>query len=104
MTSDLSPLDLHPAAGGIQLTVKVVPGASRTRIVGLLGAALKIAVSAPPEAGQANKAVLRLLADALAVKPADVTVVAGASRPSKRIAVAGLDAATVRARLALALR
>ena len=50
------------------LSVKVVPGASRDRVAGMLGDALKVQVSAPPEAGKANKAVLRVLAEFLNVK------------------------------------
>lgn len=48
-----------------RLTVKVVPGSSRDQIVGWLGDALKVKVTAPPEKGRANAAVVAILADRL---------------------------------------
>lgn len=41
-----------------RLAVKVVPGSSRDQIVGRLGDALKIKVTAPAEKGKANTAVV----------------------------------------------
>lgn len=41
-----------------RLKVKVVPGASRDEIVGWLGDALKIKVTAPPEKRRANEVVV----------------------------------------------
>ena len=86
--------------GGVRFAVKVVPGASRDRVVGPLGEALKVAVSKPPEAGAANAAVVALLADALHVQRAHVRIVRGRSNPRKEVFVAGLRAADVSARLA----
>jgi uncharacterized protein (TIGR00251 family) len=74
-----------------RLNVKVVPGSSRDQIVGWLGDALKIKVSAPPEKGKANAAVVELLAAALGVGTDDITVVSGHSSPSKVIAITGID-------------
>ena len=68
---------------GVRMAVKVVPGASRDRIVGKLGDALKVAVSKPPEAGAANKAVIALLARSLDVDRAD-------SIPTESVALGSL--------------
>jgi len=76
--------------------VKVVPGSSRDRIVGWLGDALKIKVTAPPEKGKANERVVELLAGALGIDAADVAIVAGHASPSKVVAIAGLDDDAVR--------
>ncbi len=92
-------LEVIARAGGIEFDVKVVPGASRTRLAGLWGKALKLAVAAPPAGGQANAAVISLLAKQLGVKTAQVTIVRGHTNPLKRVAVAGTTATAARARL-----
>jgi len=84
---------------GAVVAVKVVPGASRERIVGVLGDHLKVAVRKPPEKGEANKAVCALVAAAVGVRPGDVSVVRGASQPRKSLLVRGLTADEVRRRL-----
>jgi uncharacterized protein len=87
---------------GVRLPVKVVPGASRERIVGLYGDALKVQVGAPPTGGAANARLCELLAAALCVPTRAVTIVSGASQARKSVTIAGLDLATLRARLAAA--
>jgi hypothetical protein len=99
-----SPADIEIVArpGGIELTVKVVPGASRTKVAGPLGTALKLAIAAPPEGGKANAAVIKLLADLFGVKRTDVAIISGQTQPVKRIAIAGLTPAIARQRLSQA--
>lgn len=82
------------------LKVKVVPGASRDRIVGMLGDALKVQVSAAPQRGKANEAVVRLLAQALGIKPTAIALVGGAAQPRKTFSVSGLRPDELAARLA----
>lgn len=69
--------------GGVLVALKVVPGASRSRVVGPLGDRLKVAVAAPPERGAANDEVCRVLAARLGRKAADVRIVAGHGSPLK---------------------
>jgi len=86
------------------IAVKVVPGASRDELAGRLGEAIKVRVAAPPEGGKANRAVCKLLAEALGVGRQAVAVVAGASQPRKRIAIEGLSPDEVRQRLGRSLK
>jgi uncharacterized protein (TIGR00251 family) len=74
-----------------RLKVKVVPGSSRDEIVGWLGDALKIKVTAPPEKEKANEAVIEILADRLGVSTDEIKVVSVCSSPSKAIAITGVD-------------
>jgi uncharacterized protein len=83
-------LKLVTQADGISLSVKVVPGASRDRIVGELGDALKIAVSKPPQGGAANDAVIALLSEALGLSRGSVTITRGHSNSRKQVFVRGL--------------
>lgn len=94
-------LHIQTTGEGIVIAVKVVPGGSRDALAGVLGDALKIKVSAPPEGGKANKAVCRLLAKTLGVAVRDVQVASGPTQPNKRIAVAGIDRETAIKRLGL---
>ena len=70
----------HPA--GSVLSVLVVPGASRSEIVGIHGDALRVRVAAPPEQGKANKATLATVARALGCR---ADLLSGATSRRKRI-------------------
>lgn len=80
---------LKAVSGGVEITVKVVPGASRDHVAGLLGDALKVRVSAPPERGRANAAVEQVLADALGMSAKVVSVIRGRTSPRKTVFVSG---------------
>ena len=47
------------------IRLKVVPGASRDAVAGILGDRLKVRVIAPPEGGKANQAICRMLSKKL---------------------------------------
>jgi len=96
----LANLNVRDAAGGAVIAVKVVPGASRDRVVGVLGDCLKIATAAPPEKGKANDAVARILAESLGVDRRAVRLVAGATAARKEFAIDGLGADHARDALA----
>lgn len=74
-----------------RLPVKVVPGASQSKITGWLGEELKIRVGASPEKGKANKQVKALLAKILGLYYGQVEIIAGLSSPHKLIEFSGLD-------------
>lgn len=83
----------------VRVAIKVVPGASRTRLAGKLGDAFKIAVVEPAESGRANRAVVALVASVLGIAPSSVRVVHGTASARKTIEIDGLDEQTVHARL-----
>ncbi len=56
-------------------------------------------VSAAPEGGKANRALVKMLAKRLGVPPRDIEIVAGASSRQKRLRVAGLSAVAAAQRL-----
>lgn len=88
-------------SNSILIAVKAVPGASRDQIAGALGDRLKVRISAPPEGGKANDAIRRLIADALGLKPRDVSIASGAASSEKTIRAAGINANEARRRLNL---
>jgi uncharacterized protein (TIGR00251 family) len=77
------------------LSVRVVPKASRSEIVGLEGDTLKVRVAAPPERGKANKELIKLLAGAFGVRNDQVEIVRGHRARRKRVQVEGIDSRTV---------
>lgn len=87
-----------------RLAVRVHPGARKDALVDrLANGEWKLAVSAPPEGGRANEAVVELLAGLLGVKRRQVSVVRGAASRAKTIEVTGLGDGEAERRMAAAL-
>ena len=85
---------------GATIRVRVQPRASREGIDGERGGVWRVRVSAPPVEGEANRAVIALLARALGVRPAAVAIVHGAGGRDKLVWVEGLRDDDVERRLA----
>ena len=86
-------------AGGAVLELLVQPRASRTRVVGEHDGRLKVQLAAPPVEGEANRALVELLAGALSVRKVDVVIARGDTGRRKTVRVAGVTAAQVLAAL-----
>lgn len=87
------------APEGTFIDVVVQPRAAREGVGPVQGDRLKVRVHAPPVDDAANEAVVRLLAAALDVPRAAVTLAAGRTGRRKTLRVAGLAAEVVAARL-----
>ncbi len=79
---------------GVAVAVRLTPKASANRIDGLTpadsgGIALRARVTAAPENGKANAALIKLLAKAWKLPKTTLTVTAGAKDRRKTIHVAG---------------
>lgn len=80
-------------SGNLLLRLHVQPGAARTAVAGLHGAALKIRLAAPPVDGRANDALVAFLAKRLGIAKARVELVAGAASREKRVRISGVSRA-----------
>ena len=96
---DIENIAVRDVVGGSVISVKAVPGASRDKVVGVLGDCLKVATSSAAEKGRANVSIAKTLANALGVPKRDVQIVGGMTNPRKEFQVTGLSAADVRVRL-----
>lgn len=70
------------------MTIRVKPGAARTRVGGSYDDALVVAVQARAVDGQATEAALTALAKALDVRRRDVRLITGATSRTKVVEVA----------------
>lgn len=82
---------IRPSAGGIVLSVRVVPRASRNEVMGALNDELKIRLQAPPVEGKANAALVEFLAEALDVPRRAIALVSGTGSRSKRVEISGIS-------------
>jgi len=90
---------LREVAGGVRITVRLAPRASRTQVMGPHGEALKIAVTAPPVEGEANARLVKFLAKRLGVPKGAVRIVTGEQSRDKGVEVDGVTVAEAAARL-----
>jgi uncharacterized protein YggU (UPF0235/DUF167 family) len=86
------------------LAVRLTPRGGRDHIDGWTRDAagrplLKVRVSAPPVEGEANAALEKLIAKALALPKSAVTVAGGATARVKQLHIEGLEPADLTARL-----
>lgn len=88
----LAPQDNNSAT----ITIYVQPKASRNRIVGLHGDAVKISITAPPVDGKANESVVRFFAKLLKIPKSAITIISGETGRTKRLLLSGISATEVR--------
>ncbi|MGE4220223.1 MAG: DUF167 domain-containing protein [Alphaproteobacteria bacterium] len=94
---------LRPAADGVTVAVRLTPKAAAERLGGLIAMpdgslALKAAVTAAPEDGRANAALLRMLAKAWRLPKSTLRIAMGAADRRKLVHVDG-DAALLAAQI-----
>jgi uncharacterized protein (TIGR00251 family) len=87
-------------AEGCVLPVRAQPGARRAGVQGEQNGALKVAVTAPPEDGRANQALVEVLREALGLKRSQVELLSGPTSRDKRFLIRGVARAELEKRLA----
>jgi uncharacterized protein (TIGR00251 family) len=89
---------------GIVLSVRAQPGARKTGVLGEQAGALKVAVTAPPEDGRANKALIEALRELLGLKRSQIELLSGERARGKRFLIRGQAKHELEGRLASLLR
>ena len=69
----------------VELFIKAQPNASKNKIVGPYGDALKIAIKAPAVEGAANKELVKFLSKTFKVSKSDIMFVGGETSKRKRL-------------------
>jgi uncharacterized protein len=90
-------------AKGITFAVKVHPRARKNAITGIVGDALKLALTAPPVEGKANAAVIEFFADLFEIPRSSVTIASGETSRNKVVRISGMNRTMVEQRLSEAL-
>ncbi len=82
---------------GLRLFARVTPSAAKDEVVGLWHGEgdetrLAVKVTAPPDKGKANAAVIKLLSKSLGLPKSSVSIIAGETSRRKTLALAGDEA------------
>ncbi len=83
-------IDITDHAEGCILPVHAQPGAKKAAVGGEHGGALKIAVTAPPEDGRANDALIEVLRDTLGLKRSQIDLIGGQTSRDKKFLIRGM--------------
>ena len=71
----------------IIVKVKIVPGSSKNKIIGTYNGALKIAITAPPVEGKANKKCIAYLAKYFDIAKSKIEIISGQTSKNKLIKI-----------------
>jgi uncharacterized protein (TIGR00251 family) len=86
----MSSISESPA--GVTIKIYVAPRSSANSVIGVHDGEIKVAITAPPVDGAANRALVEFIAKRLSVPKSAVSLVAGETSRHKVVAVAGIDA------------
>ncbi|WP_420405460.1 DUF167 family protein [Nisaea sp.] len=94
MPPELAAPPFEPETGGVRLRVRLTPNASRDAIGGVALDAEEVAwltatVTAAPENGRANKALIKLLSKSWKIPKSSFEVTSGATQRRKVLAIDG---------------
>ena len=86
-------------SNSVKINLRVIPRAKRDVIEGFSANLLRVRVTAAPQDGKANQAVVKLLAKQLGLARSNVVITSGAKSRDKVLEIFGLDQASIRERV-----
>ncbi|MBK7034588.1 MAG: YggU family protein [Ignavibacteria bacterium] len=84
-------IEIIETTNAVTFSVRVIPRASRSEIVGEHDGALKVKLASPPVDGAANAELIKLLAKKFGVSKSDIEIVTGETSKNKRIKINNLS-------------
>ncbi len=84
-------INIKEVKGGVIVSVKVQPNASKDRVVGEHADQIKIAVTVAPEKGKANKVVIKVLSKWLGIKSSDIQIISGETSRDKKVFIKNIN-------------
>jgi len=94
---------LQHAEEGVLIQIKALAAAKKNEFRGIENDRLRVATTAAPEKGKANKAIGKFLADQLKLPSRDVELIRGETHPQKTFLLRGLSLSEVTSRLQASL-
>jgi len=94
-------IPIQESSGSVTFAVKIHPRAKKNAIMGELGDALKLSLTAPPIDGKGNEACIESFARLLEVPRSSVTIASGQTSRRKVIRVVGLSTEEFRKRIGM---
>lgn len=92
-------IELQPHDDGVILPIRALPGSKKNEIRGVQQGALKVSVTAAPEDGKANKAIIELLAKKLTLRKSQLEIISGHTHRQKRMLVGEIEQDQLQAKL-----
>jgi uncharacterized protein (TIGR00251 family) len=84
-------LMLEPNSRGVVLSIRSHASARRNAILGGRDGALRVAVTAAPEKGKANRAIIAVLSKAFGISKSQIELVSGETSAKKRLLVRNIE-------------
>jgi uncharacterized protein (TIGR00251 family) len=75
----------------LTISIRVIPRASRSEIVGMVEGTLKVRIAAPPVDGAANSEIIKLFSKTFGIAKSDIAIISGETSRNKRIKFANLS-------------
>jgi uncharacterized protein len=85
-------LKIRVQGESVIFTVKAVPGADKSEVVGGHGGMLKVKVAAAPERGKANGELISYLSGCLGIRKQQVEIIKGQTSREKTVKITGITA------------
>jgi uncharacterized protein (TIGR00251 family) len=93
-------LTLEEDSRGVVLPVRAHASARRNAIIGVREGALRVAVTAAPEKGKANRAIIAVLSKTLGISKSQIELVSGETSSNKRLLVRNIEVQQLRQKIA----